>query len=281
MNRSLRKIQTVLDSVEGVEGGLQFDPTTGELVPARSVVRDPDAHKTLFMSSKCIAAKKCEISDFKVRNDSYISGNQAVQGLSVLDSENRKQVEKKSSNSVEEMRKSDFNMGLRSDRNQYCHLRAVQSEMENDDGLIEHNQATSSSMTDSSNASGSLSSSPNSNDKQRQPKDRTSNESSGSRITIKATYNEDTIRFKFEPSAGCLHLYEEVATRFKIQRGTFQLKYLDDEEEWVMLVSDSDLQECLEIMEYMGKNSLKFLVRDLAFGMGSSAGSNGFLPGSC
>ncbi|CAO2829883.1 unnamed protein product [Amaranthus hypochondriacus] len=281
VNRSLRKIQTVLDSVEGVEGGLQFDPTTGELVPARSVVRDPDAHKTLFMSSKCIAAKKCEISDFKVRNDSYISGNQAVQGLSVLDSENRKQVEKKSSNSVEEMRKSDFNMGLRSDRNQYCHLRAVQSEMENDDGLIEHNQATSSSMTDSSNASGSLSSSPNSNDKQRQPKDRTSNESSGSRITIKATYNEDTIRFKFEPSAGCLHLYEEVATRFKIQRGTFQLKYLDDEEEWVMLVSDSDLQECLEIMEYMGKNSLKFLVRDLAFGMGSSAGSNGFLPGSC
>jgi hypothetical protein len=60
---------------------------------------------------------------------------------------------------------------------------------------------------------------------------------------VKATYGDDTIQFKFEPSARCFQLYEEVEKRFKLQKGTFQLKYLD-EEEWAMLVSDSDLQEC-------------------------------------
>ena len=32
VNRSLRKIQTVLDSVHGIEGGLRFDSATGEFV---------------------------------------------------------------------------------------------------------------------------------------------------------------------------------------------------------------------------------------------------------
>jgi hypothetical protein len=64
-----------------------------------------------------------------------------------------------------------------------------------------------------------------------------------------------------------------------LQTGTFQLKYLDDEEEWVLLVSDSDLLECLEIMEYVGTRSVKFLVRDTPFAMGSSDSSSCFLTG--
>ncbi|RVW34307.1 Protein NLP8 [Vitis vinifera] len=40
VNRSLRKIQTVLSSVQGVEGGLKFDPATGGLVAAGSVIQD-------------------------------------------------------------------------------------------------------------------------------------------------------------------------------------------------------------------------------------------------
>ena len=250
MNRSLRKIQTVLDSVQGVGGGLKFDLTTGELVAGCSVNQ----------------------------NDSCTIGNHFVQ-------ENHTQKRKKSSKIVQGAQHNlDFSSGLL--HNQY---RAASQtphymtpyETENDDKVIEHNQATTSGMTDSSNASGSMSSSPISIGEQRLKKDKTNNEDPKSRITIKATYKEDTVRFKFEPSAGCHHLYEEVAKRFEIQRGTFQLKYVDDEDEWVMLVSDLDLQECLEIMECLGKNSIKFLVRDLGFGMGSLVGSNRVLPGSC
>ncbi|XP_065632450.1 protein NLP8 [Quercus suber] len=152
-----------------------------------------------------------------------------------------------------------------------------------DDGIVEHNQPSSSGMTDSSNGSSSMmrgsSSSSQSFEEQKYSKVKTSCVDSGSKIIVKATYREDTIRFKFEPSAGCFQLYEEVGKRFKLQNGTFQLKYLDDEEEWVMLVSDSDLQECLEILDDIGTRSVKLLVRDMPCSMNSSGSSNCFLTG--
>ncbi|KAK8332824.1 hypothetical protein V6Z12_A10G163800 [Gossypium hirsutum] len=157
--------------------------------------------------------------------------------------------------------------------------------MEADDGNAEHNhQPTYSSMTDSSDGSGSMShgssSSSQSFDEAKNFEMKTICVDSSSKITVKATYKDDTVRFKFEPSAGCFELYEEIARRFKLQTGTFQLKYLDDEEEWVMLVSDSDLQECLEVMEYVGTHNVKFQVRDVPCAIGSSGGSNCFLGGS-
>ena len=44
VNRSLRKIQTVLDSVQGVEGGLRFDSATGEFVAAGPTPKDPSSN---------------------------------------------------------------------------------------------------------------------------------------------------------------------------------------------------------------------------------------------
>ncbi|MCH88366.1 protein NLP8-like [Trifolium medium] len=51
------------------------------------------------------------------------------------------------------------------------------------------------------------------------------------------------------------------------------LKYLDDEKEWVMLVNDSDSQECLEILNDMGTHNARFLVRDTPCTFGSSGSS--------
>ncbi|KAG6741306.1 hypothetical protein POTOM_054539 [Populus tomentosa] len=159
----------------------------------------------------------------------------------------------------------------------------MDTKMEGDDGNVEHNQPTSSSMTDSSNGTGSMMhgsiSSSSSFEERKHSKVQTSFCDGDLKITVKASYKEDIIRFKFDPSAGCLQLYKEVSNRFKLQTGTFQLKYLDDEDEWVLLVSDSDLQECLEIMEYAGTRNVKFLVRDAVapFVMGSSGSSNSFL----
>uniref|UniRef100_A0A6N2MMK7 PB1 domain-containing protein n=1 Tax=Salix viminalis TaxID=40686 RepID=A0A6N2MMK7_SALVM len=161
----------------------------------------------------------------------------------------------------------------------------MDTKIEGDDGNVERNQPTCSSTTDSSNCSGSImhgstSSSPRFEER-KHSEEKTSFGDGDLKITVKARYREDTIRFKFDPSAaGCFQLYEEVSKRFKLQTGTFQLKYLDDEEEWVMLVSDSDLLECLEIMENVGTRSVKFLVRDTSFAKHSSSSSNFFLMGS-
>ncbi|XP_042030062.1 protein NLP8-like [Salvia splendens] len=82
----------------------------------------------------------------------------------------------------------------------------------------------------------------------------------GAIITVKATDGENIVRFKFVPSAGCFELYSEVAKRFELGTGEFQLRYLDDEEEWVLLVTDSDLVECVEVLELLHTRTVKFRV---------------------
>lgn len=150
--------------------------------------------------------------------------------------------------------------------------------VDGDDGVVEHSQPTSSVMTDSSSGSMTNSSpcSTRSCGEKTPPKNEASCGDSGSKITVKAVYRDDTIRFKFEPAKGCFELYEEVGKRFRLERGQFQLKYLDDDEEWVMLVNDSDLYECLEILDFLGTRAVKFLVRDVPTATGSSGSTNCF-----
>ncbi|KAL0326687.1 UNVERIFIED_CONTAM: protein NLP7 [Sesamum angustifolium] len=66
-------------------------------------------------------------------------------------------------------------------------------------------------------------------------------------ITIKAAYREDIIRFRIPIDSGIVKLKEEVAKRLKLELGTFDIKYLDDDHEWVLIACDADLQECIDI----------------------------------
>eukprot|EP00252_Welwitschia_mirabilis_P008754 TRINITY_DN2089_c0_g1_i1.p1 TRINITY_DN2089_c0_g1~~TRINITY_DN2089_c0_g1_i1.p1 ORF type:complete len:1046 (+),score=223.95 TRINITY_DN2089_c0_g1_i1:378-3515(+) len=95
-----------------------------------------------------------------------------------------------------------------------------------------------------------------------------------SMFTVKATYKEDIVRFKFSLNSGYTKLCDEIARRFKIQVGTFQIKYLDDENELVLLSSDSDLEECIDVMNILGRHTIKLKVRDLSPSIGSSSGSS-------
>lgn len=340
VNRSLKKIQTVLNSVEGVEGGLKIDPSTGNVVTSGSTFEnfgDFGASKNFLFTNKSepecyemaenmsmARPSSCsnEKNDVKVEHESGANGNQvnscALQNWkrennsSIMFSEwlNNSDVADPigklinpgigygggSDSSGSYFSKEDSKIcGLNSgdmilekyDSLLKCHSSssiAVANEMytgarvssTRDDGasLAQVNQPTTSSMTDSSNAStthGNSSSSPDIGE----PKgSKTPICEANSRITIKATFKEDTIRFKFDPYLGCFQLYEEIAKRFKLQIGTFQLKYMDDEKEWVIMANESDLLECLEILDFMGTRNVKFQVCDVVFGMGSSSSSN-------
>nr|XP_016455855.1 PREDICTED: protein NLP9-like [Nicotiana tabacum] len=349
VNRSLKKIQTVLESVQGVEGGLKFDPATGGLVPASSIIQDFDAQQSIFFPCKDVSVKNPnsvfqdavsvpstsgidkENSMVKMEEDSYVDGNQLGQSNYINTSSfkggNKSSIPvsgfcyepKLAALDAMSSRPASRTMPLTNSRNASlgsfhtkegcrrwgldndtldnfeCHFTSRCSyskaaggdgdtkmkgdnEMDGDGGVIEHNQASSSAMTDSSNGSESMMNGSSSSSRSRGARNHSKVEAnfgdSGSTITVKATYKEDTTRFKFEPSAGCFQLYEEVAKRFKLQTGTFQLKYLDDEEEWVMLVNDADLHECLEILDFVGGRTIKFLVRDTPYAMGSSGSSN-------
>jgi hypothetical protein len=94
-------------------------------------------------------------------------------------------------------------------------------------------------------------------------------------VTVKARYKEDLLRFRFPCSASIIDLKDEVAKRIQIDVGVFDIKYLDDDHEWVKLTCDADLEECVEISRLSGSNVLRLLVTDIAPILGSSCGSTG------
>ncbi|KAG8496770.1 hypothetical protein CXB51_007981 [Gossypium anomalum] len=84
-------------------------------------------------------------------------------------------------------------------------------------------------------------------------------------VTIKATYREDIIRFRISLSSGIVELKEEVAKRLKLEGGTFDIKYLDDDNEW----------ECLDVSRSSGSNIIRLSVHDTMANLGSSCESTG------
>ncbi|XP_065858560.1 protein NLP6 [Euphorbia lathyris] len=97
-------------------------------------------------------------------------------------------------------------------------------------------------------------------------------------VTIKATYKEDIIRFRISLSCGILELKEEVAKRLKLEGGTFDIKYLDDDQEWVLIACDADLQECIDISRSSsGSTIIRLSVHDVNTILGSSCESTGGL----
>lgn len=337
MNRSLKKIQTVLNSVEGVEGGLKIDPSTGSVVTS-SAFENFGAPKTFIFAKKIVDQKGYEIAEdismvplsscldnndvVKVKNEFGTSGNQVHSlcirnqkkdnnsdimfsdwidnsilaephgnqiGPNIMCSGGSENISLGSYFSKEDSKICGLNSGdiklEKYDSPLKCHSQSsifanemynqVSASSRKDDGerAVELNQPTTSSMTDSSNASTTHGSSSSSPDFGEPKSSNTQICERNSKITVKAAFKEDTIRFKFDPCLGCFQLYEEIAKRFKIQTGTFQLKYMDDEREWVILANESDLVECLEILDFMGTRNVRFQVCD-AVKMGSSGSSN-------
>uniref|UniRef100_M4C7X9 RWP-RK domain-containing protein n=1 Tax=Brassica campestris TaxID=3711 RepID=M4C7X9_BRACM len=281
VNRSLRKIQTVLDSVQGVEGGLKFDSATGEFVAVCPFIKELDTqkdpssnvnnehvrgHEDVAAQDASFELLKAKSVDNEIKLEEDIITNGSFMEVNASGEQWAWMAEQSSFHCSEE-KKNNGNLSSQAIR---C-----------SGSINEPNHSLSCRMSGSSKGSGAvmLRSSSTSMDDSNQVRTQKSNssESGSTTLTVKATYREDTIRFKFEPSLGCSQLYKEVGKRFKLQEESFQLKYLDDEEEWVMLVTDSDLQECLEILYGMGKHTVKFLVRDLPAPIGSSAGSNCYL----
>lgn len=95
--------------------------------------------------------------------------------------------------------------------------------------------------------------------------------------TIKATYREDIIRFRISLNSGIVELKDEVAKRLKLELGTFDIKYLDDDHEWVLIACDADLQECLDISRSSGSNIIRLSIHDIMANLGSSCESTGEL----
>ncbi|XP_045815560.1 protein NLP6-like isoform X2 [Trifolium pratense] len=93
-------------------------------------------------------------------------------------------------------------------------------------------------------------------------------------VTIKATYRDDIIRFRVSLNCGIVELREEISKRLKLEVGTFDIKYLDDDLEWILVACDADLQECIDILTSSGSNTIRLVVHDIVSILGSSVESS-------
>ncbi|KAJ1298948.1 hypothetical protein BS78_01G493200 [Paspalum vaginatum] len=80
-------------------------------------------------------------------------------------------------------------------------------------------------------------------------------------LKIKAMYGEERCIFRLQPSWGFEKLKEEILKRFSIAQEMYvDLKYLDDESEWVLLTCDADLLECIDVYKSSSAQTVRILV---------------------
>jgi PB1 domain len=79
---------------------------------------------------------------------------------------------------------------------------------------------------------------------------------------IKATYGSENIRLRLDPSWGVVELKDEICSRFNIGDGSFvNLRYLDDDSEWILITCDADLKECKHVYKSFKASTIKICVQ--------------------
>lgn len=96
-------------------------------------------------------------------------------------------------------------------------------------------------------------------------------------LRVKAAYGEEKVRFSLKPTCCYQDLVCEVMKRFDLEdMSVVDIKYLDDDSEWVLLRCDADLEECKDIYKSSRAHSIKLSVHNKQLNKGS-LGSTCFL----
>ncbi|KAL4273045.1 hypothetical protein GQ457_13G020630 [Hibiscus cannabinus] len=75
---------------------------------------------------------------------------------------------------------------------------------------------------------------------------------------LKVTFGDEKIRFRMQSKWRFKDLLQEISKRFNIDDPTrFDLRYMDDDSEWVLLTCDDDLEECIDVCGSSQGNTIR------------------------
>ncbi|CAL5359381.1 unnamed protein product [Camellia sinensis] len=80
--------------------------------------------------------------------------------------------------------------------------------------------------------------------------------------TVKAKYG-DFIKFQLHVSSGMVEFQQQVAKRLNLQGGTYRVKYQDEDNDWILIACDEDLQNYICNSISQGRNKFKMLIQPI------------------
>lgn len=80
-------------------------------------------------------------------------------------------------------------------------------------------------------------------------------------VTVKATYKDDMIKFQFPLSSRLSVLKNQVAQRFKLKETSIHLKYMDEDDDLILIASDADFRNFMQFPSTSINNTMKLIVQ--------------------
>ncbi|KAG5577506.1 hypothetical protein H5410_057640 [Solanum commersonii] len=78
-------------------------------------------------------------------------------------------------------------------------------------------------------------------------------------MTLKVTYRGDMIKFQLSLSSTRVELEGEVEKRLNISLERFSIKYEDEDDDWILITTDSDLRDGMYSLRLLGMTTMRLL----------------------